>query len=204
MRHYGDVVTVIFVQNKICHPLRLKKDRNIYKNIKHSCTFVDLLHLCVSDSLLWRHWPIVTSPKSSLMSRLGLIDLRYPALVSFTPGVRDNTVSPTVLSLTWESPYMGKRVFILRRGQVTIITHFALYLCRGHRVMSTVYRPTGTTYPITDSAIMVSADWGQALWNIQCGCPFPHMGPKWNCTLDNIGPHYIIINYQFKGLRPVL
>ena len=29
--------------------------------------------------------------------------------------VKDKTVSPTVLSLTWESPYMGKTVFILRR-----------------------------------------------------------------------------------------
>ena len=30
--------------------------------------------------------------------------------------VKDKTVSPTVLSLTWESPYLGKTVFILRRG----------------------------------------------------------------------------------------
>ena len=32
------------------------------------------------------------------------------------PHVKDKTVSPTVLSLTWESPYLGKTVFILRRG----------------------------------------------------------------------------------------
>ena len=32
------------------------------------------------------------------------------------PHVKDKTVSPTVLSLTWESPYQGKTVFILRRG----------------------------------------------------------------------------------------
>ena len=30
--------------------------------------------------------------------------------------VKDKTVSPTVLSLTWESPYLGKTVFILRRA----------------------------------------------------------------------------------------
>ena len=30
--------------------------------------------------------------------------------------VKDKTVSPTVLSLTWESPYLEKTVFILRRG----------------------------------------------------------------------------------------
>ena len=31
--------------------------------------------------------------------------------------VEDKTVSPTVLTvITWESPYLGKTVFILRRG----------------------------------------------------------------------------------------
>ena len=30
--------------------------------------------------------------------------------------VKDKTVSPTVLSLTWESPYLGKTVFILNQG----------------------------------------------------------------------------------------
>ena len=34
--------------------------------------------------------------------------------------VKDKTVSPTVLSLTWESPYLGKTVFILRRGPDSI------------------------------------------------------------------------------------
>ena len=32
------------------------------------------------------------------------------------PHVKDKTVSPTVFSLTWESPYLGKTVFILRQG----------------------------------------------------------------------------------------
>ena len=30
--------------------------------------------------------------------------------------VKDKMVSPTVLSLTWESPYLGKTIFILRRA----------------------------------------------------------------------------------------
>ena len=30
--------------------------------------------------------------------------------------VKDKIVSPTILSLTWESPYLGKTVFILRLG----------------------------------------------------------------------------------------
>ena len=33
--------------------------------------------------------------------------------------VKDETVSPTVLSLTWESPYLGKTVFILNQGPGT-------------------------------------------------------------------------------------
>ena len=32
--------------------------------------------------------------------------------------VKDKTVSPTALSLTWESPYLGRMVFILRWGPV--------------------------------------------------------------------------------------
>ena len=44
--------------------------------------------------------------------RLNIKMLSYQYRV---PHVKDKTVSPTVLSLTWESPYMGKTVFILRR-----------------------------------------------------------------------------------------
>ena len=42
------------------------------------------------------------------------------------PHVKDKTVSPTVLSLTWESPYPGKTVFILNRGA----DGYGLWLCR--------------------------------------------------------------------------
>ena len=45
MRRYGDGVTVI------CNPLRLNHI-DMKKNINHKCTFVDLRHLCVRDSLL--------------------------------------------------------------------------------------------------------------------------------------------------------
>ena len=52
--------------------------------------------------------------------------------------VEDKTVSPTVLSLTWEFPYLGKTVFILRRGPESsqtivtaeaLITHQHMYMC---------------------------------------------------------------------------
>ena len=42
---------LLMMQNKACHSLRLKPYRCI-QNIKHSCTFVDLQHLYVRDSLL--------------------------------------------------------------------------------------------------------------------------------------------------------
>ena len=51
--------------------------------------------------------------------------------------VKDKTVSPTVLSLTWESPYLGKMVFILRRGAV---------VSSRHDVMPTIYVVT-TDWP---------------------------------------------------------
>ena len=38
--------------------------------------------------------------------------------------VKYKTVSPTVLSLTRESPYLGKMVFILRRGQIYLLFNF--------------------------------------------------------------------------------
>ena len=34
----------------------------------------------------------------------------------------EQMLSPTVLSLTWESPYLGKTVFILRRGPGALFT----------------------------------------------------------------------------------
>ena len=42
--------------------------------------------------------------------------------------VKDKTVSSTVLSLTWESPYLGKMVFILRRGPGYIVGISPLWL----------------------------------------------------------------------------
>ena len=44
--------------------------------------------------------------------RLNIKMLSYQYRV---PHVKDKTVSPTVLSLTWESPYLEKTVFILRQ-----------------------------------------------------------------------------------------
>ena len=37
--------------------------------------------------------------------------------------VKDKTISQTVLSLAWESPYLGKTVFILRRGPDSLLLY---------------------------------------------------------------------------------
>ena len=46
--------------------------------------------------------------------------------------VKDKTVSLTVLSLTWESPYLGKTVFILRQGPGGNL--WPLDTCQTHRL----------------------------------------------------------------------
>ena len=46
----------------------------------------------------------------------GRLSIKMSSYQYRDPHVKDKTVSPTVLFLTWESPYLEKTVFILRRG----------------------------------------------------------------------------------------
>ena len=46
----------------------------------------------------------------------GRLNIKMPSYQYRYCHVKDNTVSPTVLCLTWKSPYLGKSVFILRKG----------------------------------------------------------------------------------------
>ena len=46
----------------------------------------------------------------------GRLNIKIPSYQYRDSHIKDKTVTPTVLSLTWESPYLGKTVFILRRG----------------------------------------------------------------------------------------
>ena len=48
----------------------------------------------------------------------GRLNIKMPSYQYRDSHVKDKTVSPTVFSLTWESPYLGKTVFILRWGPV--------------------------------------------------------------------------------------
>ena len=51
----------------------------------------------------------------------GRLNIKIPSYQYRDSHVKDKTVSPTVLSLTWESTYLGKTVFILRRGPVSLV-----------------------------------------------------------------------------------
>ena len=55
------------------------------------------------------------------MNSGGRLNIKMPSYQYRDSHVKDKTVSPTVLSLTWESPYLEKTVFILRRGPGDII-----------------------------------------------------------------------------------
>ena len=46
----------------------------------------------------------------------GGLNIKMPSYQYGDSHVKDKTVSPTVLSLTWESPYLEKTVFLLRWG----------------------------------------------------------------------------------------
>ena len=46
----------------------------------------------------------------------GRLNIKMPSYQYRDSHVKDKAVSPTILSLTWESPYLGKMVFILRRS----------------------------------------------------------------------------------------
>ena len=46
----------------------------------------------------------------------GRLNIKMPSYQYMDSHVKDKTVLSTVLSLTWEFPYLGKAVFILRRG----------------------------------------------------------------------------------------
>ena len=54
----------------------------------------------------------------------GRLNIKMPSYQYRDSHVKDKTVSPTVLSLTWESPYLGKTVFILRQGPGCVVFYF--------------------------------------------------------------------------------
>ena len=64
-----------------------------------------------------RHgWVIAFDGKRRMRRPGGRLNIKMSSYQYSNSHVKDKTVSPTVLSLTWESPYLGKTVFILRRG----------------------------------------------------------------------------------------
>ena len=75
-------------------------------------------------------WCIVVSHDISTSDKLVVnggysgdrFNIKIPSSRYRDAHVIDKTVSPTVLSLTWESIYLGKMLFILRRGPGCILT----------------------------------------------------------------------------------
>ena len=59
------------------------------------------------------------------------------------PHVKDKTVSPTLSSLTWESPYLGKTVFILKRGPGSLHHQIIIIHCLDHTQVTGPCLPWG-------------------------------------------------------------
>ena len=58
----------------------------------------------------------MTHHVAGVMVPRGRLNIKMPSYQYRDSHAKDKTISPTVLSLTWESPYLGKTVFILRWG----------------------------------------------------------------------------------------
>ena len=59
----------------------------------------------------------------------GCLSIKMPSYQYGHSHVKDKTVSPTVLSLTWESPYLGKMFLKLRQGPGGHCWSIVLVLC---------------------------------------------------------------------------
>ena len=66
---------------------------------------------CIVNEIIYIHcwWRV-------LLQTGGRLNIKMSSYQYRDSHVKDKTVSPTVLSLTWKSPYVNKTVFILRRG----------------------------------------------------------------------------------------
>ena len=68
-----------------------------------------------TSGLLYWNWGIHVA-KQNATKPGGRHNIKMPSYQYRDSHVKDKAVSPTILSLTWESPYLGKMVFILRRS----------------------------------------------------------------------------------------
>ena len=64
----------------------------------------------------------------------GRLNIKMPSYQYRNSHVKDKTVSPTVISLTWESPYLGKTVFILKQGPEPLLSVHTLICYLSHGV----------------------------------------------------------------------
>ena len=72
------------------------------------CCLTNVISMFQMSKLQW------ASTKLNLSG--GRLNIKMPSYQYRDSHAKDKTVSPTVLSLTWGSPYLGKMVFILTWG----------------------------------------------------------------------------------------
>ena len=112
-----------------CAPFILEKKKTALNQLYSSLGILGFHALLETKLDIWGHvffiMEIPIPGKPVFIFRQGpggRLNIKMPSYQYRDSHVKDKTVSPTVLSLTWESPYLGKTVFILRRalGAVSI------------------------------------------------------------------------------------
>ena len=82
---------------------------------KYLSTFLDAPCFLLMMLLTW-----------CILAPVGCLNIKMPSYQFRDSHVKDKTVSPTVLSLTWESLYLGKVVFILKPGPIAVQQYVAV------------------------------------------------------------------------------
>ena len=100
------------------------------RSIESRCMvkYIDPSNFRKHENYLHFLWFLNTSERQGPGGRL---NIKMPSYQYRDSHVKDKTVSPTILSLTWESPYLGKIVFILRRGPVFLHIQCHGFWCPG-------------------------------------------------------------------------
>ena len=87
------------------------------------------MSLCTGSRVKWQSWANASSELRAPGAPEGRLNIKMPSYQYRDCHVKDKKVSPTVLSLTWESPYLGKTVFILRWGPESQRHIFSTHCC---------------------------------------------------------------------------
>ena len=92
--------------------LRTNLERNLNDNVEISFNNANTFE--TKRRTFWSDLWVKVTP--AFIGPGGRLNIKMPSYQYRDSHVKDKTVSPTVLSLSWKPPYLGKTVFILRRG----------------------------------------------------------------------------------------